>query len=248
MSNVVKITSISTKAGNKKITPDSDGYYLVTLGALNVRNHSGDIYLFRGFKDAVERKGSVFERRMSTGRLRGEADHPKFETGMSRAEFVMRNLDISNKEVCMHIKEINIIETNSSENIPGVGNIVLVKGLIKPTGAYGDGLKESLDNPAEDTCFSIRSFTKDKAVGTNFIKVVNEVVTWDWVGSPGIKYASTLNSPTVEAHTICECELQELIDLEPARLVANESSDVRDLISDISIQYSKEDALSVWSS
>jgi len=202
MSEIMKLTVIKSAVGNKIVNPDSAGYYKVTLGAFNVRNSSGDVYMFAGIPELLKDKTSVFNRRLLAGRLRAEAEHPGREPGMTDEQFIMRNFKILTTQSCAHIKEITIKETNSSENIPGVGNIVLVEGLVRPSGQYGVGLKSSLDNPDEDTCFSVRSITQDTPNGLHVIKRVRHLITWDWINEPGIKYASKLGKPAVESEDL----------------------------------------------
>jgi len=234
MSDIVNLTVIKSLAGNKKVTPNKDGYYTVTLGAFNVRNSAGAIYLFDGVKEILTNKDGVFGKKLISGRLRSEADHPAREPNMTNEKFIIRNLEISMQHICAHIKEVNIKETKHSENIPGIGNIVLIKGLIKPTGIFGEGLKESLDNPSEDTCFSVRSFTVDKVrPDGNTIKRVKEIVTWDWVSAPGIKYASKLNAPSVEGMDVCKISTDELSNMNLPQVASVESDDIRDSITQI---------------
>jgi len=248
MSDVVNLTVIKSLAGNKKITPDRDGYYAVTLGAFNVRNSAGAIYLFDGVKEILTNKDGTFGRKIASGRLRSEADHPAREPNMTNDKFIIRNLEISMQHICAHIKEVTIKETKYSENIPGVGNIVLIKGLIKPTGIFGDGLKDSLDNPSEDTCFSVRSFTVDRVrPDGNIIKRIKEIVTWDWVSAPGIKYASKLGSPSVEGMDVCKISTDELSSIKLPEVASVESDDIRDSITQIiDFAMEEDDILDTW--
>jgi len=210
MSNVVNLTVIKTVANNKTIKPDEDGYYRVTLGAFNVMNSAGMVYSFKGVPEFLKDATNTFNKRLLAGRLRSEADHPPKVPGMTEEQFIMRNLAIPMKTVCAHIKELIVTETNKSENIPGIGNIVLIEGLVKPSGPFSSGLKDSLDNPNEDTCFSIRCFTKDVPTGLHVVKYVKQLVTWDWVGEPGIKYASKLGKPAVESEDIAFGDISKL--------------------------------------
>ena len=247
MGDVLNLTVIKTTAGNKVVKPDSNGYYKVTLGAFNVRNHSGAVYKFDGVRDLLKDDKCLVTSRLKAGRLRAEADHPPRVPGMTDSNFILRNMEISMKCVCAHIKEINIKETNISENIPGVGNVVIVEGLVKPSGAFSAALQESLDNPEEDTCFSIRSFTKDKAVNGVTYKQVTQIVTWDWINAPGIRYASKLGSPSVESQDICMFDVDELAAAVKSKSVSVESDDVEECIESLASDYVKDDILTKWS-
>ena len=240
---------MTTHTESKAILPDKDGYYRVTLGAFNVLNHSGAAYSFKGVKEFLADKSTVFNRRMTAGRLRAEADHPKREPGMTDEQFILRNLDIPMANACAHIKEIIIKETNSSENIPGLGNIVLVEGLIRPSGPKSDGLRESLENPHEDTCFSIRSFTRDMVMNGIVVKFIKQIVTWDWVNEPGIKYASKLGKPSVESYDIASLDISDLARLSTTGFMHGcslESQDQTNMVQELLQLCSSTDIVDRW--
>jgi len=246
MANVVSITKIKTTAGNVKLKPDSDGYYEVVLGAFNVPNSQGVVYLGKPAMDILNNPDSVINKRLSTGRLRSEADHPEVTADMTNGMIVTRQLDISNKCVCGFIKEINIIETDKSAGIPGIGNIVIIKGKIKPSGAFGDALKASLDNPEEDTCFSVRSFAKELFIGSTKCRRNTEIVTYDWVNAPGIKYASKLHKLAIESEDIIVLDLDEVTPEEVRLMCANESEDVKTSLNRLFDTTYEEDVMSSW--
>jgi len=245
MSNV-KLTVIKSNAGNRVVKPDADGYYKVVLGAFNALNSAGEAYSFDNIENILNDKSNVLNTRMTTGRLRAEADHPRREPNQTTRDFVSRNLDISTARASAHIKQVWLEQTDISEGIPGLGKVVLVKGLVKPSGVYGKGLKDSLDNPEEDTCFSIRCFTVLKRVGIQAVRYVKQIVTWDWVNAPGIQYASVLNGPTVESADLCEFNIEELLAIEEAGLVTAESMDRVAVLKEITPEVSAEDVLSKW--
>jgi len=247
MGEILNLTVIKTIAGNKVVKPDSDGYYKVTLGAFNVRNHLGDVYKFDGVGELLNDDKCLVTSRLKAGRLRSEADHPQRAPGMSASDFVLRNVEISMQCVCAHIKEINVKETSVSENIPGVGNVVIVEGLVKPSGVFGSALKESLDSSGEDTCFSIRSFTRDRYVNGITYKRVTQIVTWDWINAPGIRYASKLGSPAIESQDICKFDIDELAATVKTKCVSTESRDVVECIESLASDYVKDDILTKWS-
>ena len=246
MSNNVKLTVIKSTSGNRVIKPDADGYYKVVLGAFNVLNSAGEAYSFDGIEAILKDKTNVLNTRMSTGRLRSEADHPRREPGQSVRDFVSRNLDISTARAACHIKEAWLDKTDHSEGIPGLGNVILVKGLVKPSGVFGKGLKDSLDNPEEDTCFSIRCFSVIKNRGIQAVRYIKQIVTWDWVNAPGIQYASVLNGPTVESADLCEFDIEELINSEEACAVTAESQDRVAVLKEIGPIVSDVDVLDKW--
>lgn len=184
----------TNKAGLLK--PDEDGYYTVVLGALNVYNSAGAFYPYESAKQIFKESSSLM-RRIANGTLRGEYGHPKKLPGMSMRDFVNRILEIHEENVSHHIKEVTI-DYSSVKDKDGRPVIAII-GKIKPCGPMGKYLKESLDNPNENVCFSIRSLTQDVRVGGVIHKNLRTIVSWDYVNEPGISTAMKWHSPALES-------------------------------------------------
>jgi len=106
MSKTIKLTVMKPNGENKKLEQDGEGYYKISLGAFNIDNSKGDIYLFDGVDAILKNKESILNRRLLTGRLRSETEHPTMMPGMSERDFVFRYLEIPMTSVCAHIKEV----------------------------------------------------------------------------------------------------------------------------------------------
>ncbi len=249
MAKVANITISRSLAGNKKLTPDADGYYRVIFGAYNVLSTRGDVHLADGLKEALEDKGNILNRRLVPGRLRSEADHPEYEPGMTKEQFILRNINIDPGRVCAHIKEVRYIETDEPSGVPGVGNVVLIEGLVRPSGVMSKGLADSLANPHEDTCFSVRSITDDVFRNGRYYKKIKQIITWDWVNEPGIKYASKLNGLTVESMDVGACYMEDLINIKEDlmdREVTTESEAQLDMVTELINSTPSTDIISRW--
>lgn len=182
------------KAGH--VRPDADGYYTYVLGALDVENSRGEFYAYQPAKHMFE-DNSALMRRIKDGTLKGEYGHPPKLPGMSNRDFIMRLLEVRESEVCVHIRRLTLVE-NQFKDARGQP-IVAIIGEIRPTGPRGPALAASLENPSENVCFSIRSFTNNFEQGRRTIKVLREVVTWDYVNEPGIHLAKKWHSPALES-------------------------------------------------
>jgi len=249
MSDVTSVTVSKSTVGNKKLEPDSDGYYTVIFGAYNVLSTKGEVHLADGIEEVLTDKTNILNRRLIPGRLRAEAEHPKYIPGMTDEQYILRNLEIDATRVAGHIKEVKVIKTSKSSGILGVGNVVLVQGKIKPSGIYGKGLKDSLDNPDEDTCFSVRSFTDDIIVNGRTTKKCKQIVTWDWVNEPGISYASKLNGLTLESMDLASVSVNKLLNIKSdleTTLLTVESEDVISSIDDLLENTKPKDILGMW--
>lgn len=184
----------TNKAGTLK--PDADGYYTVVLGALDVFNSSGAYYPEASARHLFQKSASLM-RRIASGNLRGEYGHPRPQPGMTSDDWVNRVRDIFEPNVCMHIRQVDVDYT-SFRNAQGQPVITII-GKIKPAGPQGPTLKEQLDNPHEDVCFSIRSLTDDDFQRGRVTKHLKVIVTWDYVNEPGLAQAHKWNSPALES-------------------------------------------------
>lgn len=184
----------TTKAGILK--PDANGYYELVLGAFDYFNSADAYYTLEPFK-LLLMSSSTLMRRVNRGALRSECGHPRFHSGMSRRDIILRLLDIHEDRTCAHIKSIALDEERVGKDGRKVAAVI---GMVKPSGPMGDFLATQLENPDENVCFSIRSLTHDtrNSAGT-LIKAVKEIVTWDYVNEPGIDVATKYHSPSLES-------------------------------------------------
>lgn len=191
--------SCSTLAGTGKkgkLTKDSNGYYTMPIGGLNVFNSIGDYYTYEDAKQLFA-SSSVFMRRVKSGALKGEYGHPKPVAGQSYEAFAERVLSIEEKNICTHFSEIWLDFENVKD---GNGKpVIAIMAKLAPSGPMGAAIERSLENPNEDVCYSIRSFTKDTYVGGVKHRALAEIVTWDYVNEPGINFARKYKAPALES-------------------------------------------------
>ena len=182
-----------------ELKPDENGYYELVVGALNVNNNSGIRYIADGVRELFG-PGSLLHRRIANGCLRAEVGHPKPRPGEKHESFVERYLDIDRKNTCAHFKDIWLDE-NFGKNNPEYNNpsLVAIMARVKPSEPYGHILKESLDNAAENVCFSIRALCDEALVAGRVVRILKEVITIDFVNEGGILVASKWDSPATES-------------------------------------------------
>jgi len=235
MAKVVNVSTITLQANNKVIKPDENGYYRVVLSAFNVLNSGNEFYPFTGIKELLYRSDHYYHKRITAGRLYGEPDHPFGKSDATKTEIFVRASNVPVSRRSHHIKEVRIVETDIKSELPGYGNVVILDGLIKPVEPFGKGLKDSLDNPDEDTCFSIRCFSTPYRKGIYTFRRIDRIITWDHVEAPGISYASKLNGYTTESEDIISVDLDTvLLDMEEhPGLVTGESADARTLVNEM---------------
>lgn len=196
----IKFTCTSLRGTNKKgiLTPDSNGYYPLPVGGLNVLNSAGQWYDYDGAKALFEGSSQLM-RRVKRGALRGEVGHPQPLPGQSEDEYMMRILTIDEKNVCSHFSELYLDMDNfkSDDGKP----IIAIMAKVAPSGPFGPMLEKKLTNPQENVCFSIRAFTADSYVKGRYTRVLKNVVTFDYVNEPGIHIAEKFKSPSLESLT-----------------------------------------------
>jgi hypothetical protein len=186
----------TNKAGTLK--PDANGYYDIVVGGLDVFNSVGEFYTYEGAKDLFQ-SSSQFMRRIKRGVLAGEMGHPVKEAGMRNEDFVARVLTIRENNVCCHHKEIYLDMDNVRDER---GNkVIAIRSKLKPAGPHGEALRQSLENPDENVCFSIRALTNDTPDRLRGYtkRALKTIVTWDRVTEPGLSLAEKYKSPALES-------------------------------------------------
>lgn len=183
----------TNKAGNLK--KDDNGYYECVVGALNMFNSAGQYYVYDQARELFE-KSSQLMRRVNRGALRGEYGHPKRQPGMGMEEFAHRVLSIHEEQTCCHHAEL-FLDFDRIKDETGRPVIAIVS-KVAPSGPFGHVLERSLNNPKENVCFSIRSFTDDYVDRGIVKRILRTVVTFDYVNEPGIAVAEKFKSPALE--------------------------------------------------
>lgn len=196
MSFSLQCTTLEGTNKTGLLRADAAGYYPMCIGAFDVPNSRGDIYVADYARKLFENSQLVM-RRGESGYLRGEYGHPKKEGGMSVKEYIARNHEIDERMVSHYFKKVWIDDKNVSDKD---GNtIIAVMALVKPTGPYGDVLAKQLEGD-ENVAFSIRCFCEDvlNRRGT-YDRRIRNIITWDYVNEPGLHPANKFNSPGLES-------------------------------------------------
>lgn len=183
----------TNKVGNLK--KDENGYYTMVIGALNMYNSAGMYYRADAAKHFFEESSSLM-RRVKGGTLRGELGHPRREPGMSMPAYFHRLQQIHEDKECVHFHEIWLDFDNYKDDQGRP--IVAILAKLKPSGPFDYVLEKKLQNPLENVCFSIRSFTDDKLEGGVLNRYIKLIVTFDYVNEPGMSVAEKYQSPALE--------------------------------------------------
>lgn len=184
----------TNKVGTLK--KNEKGYYRMVIGALNMFNSAGMYYDFSAaekfFKDS-----SALMRRVQGGSLRGENGHPRREAGMSVQSYYARLLQIHEDKTVCHFASIELDFKNYKDEQGRP--IVAIIAEVCPSGPFGYVLEKQLQNPSENVCFSIRSFTDDRLVNNIVTRYIKTIVTFDYVNEPGMAVATRWNAPGLES-------------------------------------------------
>ena len=183
---------------NKKghLPCDSDGYYTLMVGGLNTYNSAGAYYPLEPARMLFQDSSGLM-RRVATGNCKGECGHPKPLPGQSTRSFIERVLQIEETRVCCHFRKLWLEERKE-----GTQGFTAIMAELKPSGPMGPALKEALDNPHENVCFSIRSLTNDRVHPRGYLeKSIKTIVGFDWVTEPGIRFANKYSAPSLEGLT-----------------------------------------------
>lgn len=175
---------------------NKDGYYEMVLGALAAYNSAGAYYELEESKALFENSSELM-RRIGSGNLRGEVGHPRYQEGMSERAWFARVNDLFEPNLCCHFADVKLSYDTLSDKQGR--KLVAVMGMVKPSGANERYLERQLDNPKENVCFSVRSFTNDVPQGGRIVKYLRKIVTWDNVNEPGISVANKYSVPSLES-------------------------------------------------
>lgn len=242
MSNGRKIASFSSVTFDMSpeekekfaLKPNPDGYYPVPVGALNVKNSAGQIYVASKSVLSLFSESSDLMRRIQHGSLAGEIGHPKFLPGMTAKQYYHRIHEIRENNIGFLIGKIELIDKGYKQ--PGCSeNVIEIIAHIKPFGEKADYVKSKLEDPNTNCCFSIRSITADTMRSDGVIvKTITKIICWDFVLEPGIRLANKLQSLGFEEYTGLTVDLNN----------ENELASIMDTEETISLDISNENCVS----
>ena len=121
----LSIETLTYNTPKLTLEKNDEGYVKIILGATNTFNTAGHYYT-SDLNDCVLNRNKE-------GNIYSEVGHPRYETGMSTSEFINRNLVIDSNNICGHIKDVHMIQTDIREH-KAQGNVELVVGWVKPYG------------------------------------------------------------------------------------------------------------------
>lgn len=212
--DVVKFTeTVFSEKGKKGIlTPDSNGYYEVMVGALNSYNSAGEYYTAEGALDIFQ-SSSHFMRRIKNGALYAELGHPKKSPEMSMEQFYNRVISIEETNICGHFCEIRLDFDFGKKN-PELKNsdLIGIVAKVKPAGPKASALQIALENPKQNAAFSIRGLTENKYRNGRVERRLTNVITFDHVCEPGIASSDKHYAPGLEHLIAAESMLNEVMD------------------------------------
>lgn len=213
--DVIKYTETVFSSKNKSgiLTPDSDGYYTVVVGALNSYNSAGEFYTA---KDTVQLfdNSSHFQRRIKSGALYAELGHPKKQLDQSMESFYNRVVSIEETNICGHFSEI-WLDFNFGKEHPELNSpeLIAIMAKVKPAGAKANALQLAFDNPKQNAAFSIRGLTENKYVNNRVERRLTNIITFDHVTEPGISIADKIMAPGLEHRMATEAfQMRETTD------------------------------------
>ena len=192
---IVKYSALSIPGANQmsKIKPDETGYYPIILGGFNICNASGIYYPLVESVRNMFKVGGIFRRRLDTGLLRGEYGHPKLD-GMKEIDMLNRLARMEALLTSHHIRSVELLDKKDERG----NSIVVAAGMVKPSGPYGDTLQKQFDNLLENIAFSVRSFTDTTSLNGRIVKIITELLTYDYVTEPGISRATQYMTAAME--------------------------------------------------
>lgn len=187
--------ALSLPGANKvsKMQADANGYYRMCLGGFNVCNDNGKFYPLTDTVKGMFAPGSIVRKRIDNGYMKAELGHPDI-TGLSHIDILKRLAHIDPTRVCAHFADIQLDYRKDEHG----KEVVLVIGRVKPSGPYAESLRKQFDNPEENVCFSVRSFSKNGMYQGKAATLITDILTYDAVTEPGIRFATQFNTVSLE--------------------------------------------------
>ena len=199
MSITINLESIISPVGKYgKVTKNENGAYNVIVGAVEIYNTNGDFYEYTPLVRSLFAKGSPLMQRVEAGEVEIENNHPRPTFGMEEGVWLQRLLHIEKDNVCGVFRSITMDEnTTTIPNFPKP--VYLIRATVEPSGKLGNLLEKDLNDPSNDTAFSIRSFSNVRLVGPTKVNELKLIVTFDKVGRPGVPVAKKSMWSTLES-------------------------------------------------
>ena len=171
----------------KALKPDAHGYYDVCLAMLDATSRNSAYYDVDSIVHEITTPSTVFNMMLTQGNLRGEFGHPPITSPIERIDAIVED------RVSHHIAKLWTGE-RTERGIP-------LFGKIKPSGPFGHLVETSLQNPCENTTFSLRCLMTQRQDNVNrrMHRTVKRLVTFDYVNMPGYLEASKWFSPGNES-------------------------------------------------
>ena len=194
---IYESTKLQDMNKSGRISAESDGYYTVPLGGLNVLNSAQEFYRLQG-SDELFRSSSTFQRSVKEKAVLSENGHPE-QNGTTDQVYLKRLLRIDQQNVTNHIGEVWLDDTLYKQHPELLQpKAVAIMGKVKPYGPFASMCSDAITNPKQNLCYSIRCFTANEEINGRIEKILKHIVNFDLVYLPGIECASKYNSPDMQ--------------------------------------------------
>jgi hypothetical protein len=190
------VDTLIVKNGRKlgRIRPDESGYYKMPIAVLGTVTDNFTYYEVEDFVAQLTSPTSFINRVLVDGKCYGEYGHPMIRL-LPENQQIPRLMVIDEKCQSHHIKAVT-----TGEKLESGGR--LLYGLLKPAGPYGEYLQASLDDPCQNTSFSLRSIAQSRNENGITRRKIKQLVTFDYVCAGGYNEASKRYTPGVESIAI----------------------------------------------
>jgi hypothetical protein len=212
----------TTVSVDKESIREENGVYTMIVGGLNIWSHNGFYYIYSDVSSALFNPGTPLMNSVNGG-LEGEHNHPSYIPGTPVEQMMRRHCSVDKTNVSHTILDISIKDSGINEDKLG-RRLYLIVVKLRPSGPKGALLKASLDDPNEDTAFSVRSFSNKYTESGIAIKEQKEIITWDWVERPGHPVAK--KSATLQLLKNSMDEESTFIDAEAVRAVLSHGNEI----------------------
>lgn len=203
------IESVAPGNGRTRFEQDEGGFYKgVPISAIGVSTRNNSYYDVNSLVEHLNNPSTPVNMMLRDRSLHGECGHPKI-IGLSHEEAIARIRDIDENNTSHLFKSIYI-----GKPLESGGKLVLAD--IKPIRDKGRYVKESFDDPEQNTAFSIRTLTCNTVKGNISYRKMLQFITADFVNTPGYAQA-TKRYAHIGTEDFGSSTVDDFICIEPAR-------------------------------
>ena len=151
--------------------------YEVNLGMLNTFSPDGRFVMSDSLDTIIARIED------SKSPMLGEIGKPVKDPNETMPQFIGRYKNTRLHNVGFEIMKISLVITEEQSELPTFGKKVIIKGVIRPTGAMGHVVEELFKDDKAKYTFALRGFVEDLERNSIKFSNIKGIITYDLINN-----------------------------------------------------------------